>query len=484
MIMYHSTRGGSPPVSFDQAVLQGFAEDGGLFVPHPIPHLSRARLERWKSLDYVALAKEVMSCFIDPEIVPKQDLERLLAASFAPFEQADPPLASPEQDGQNWIMELFHGPTLSFKDVAMGFLIELMDYFLEKLDERLSLILATTGDTGPAAAYAVADKKRISCWPLYPAQMISHEQELQMTTIGASNVCPVEVQDCRNGGDDLDVVVARLFGDEQLRKRLKLSSVNSINIGRVLMQTVHYFYAYFRTVERPGDQLVFSIPAGAFGNLCGGELAREMGLPIEFICATNKNRTLHRIFSEGIFEKSVLQQSISSAIDIVIPYNFWRFLYFRCGADTTVVNKAVTEFERYGRVQFDDTTQSKLRQGVVSTSVSDEQTLDTIATTFDRTGYLLDPHGAVAVAGTEKCRSSFAEHSRFVSVATAHPAKFPEVIKKALPRGRQLPDSAFHHSIEEAKKAETKALICTYDELERRLVDEIDTSLQRRTPNF
>lgn len=478
MIMYHSTRGGSPPVPFDQAVLQGFAGDGGLFVPHPVPQLSRARLELWKSLGYVALATEVMSCYIDPEIVPKRDLERLLAASFAPFEQADPPLVSPGQDGRNWIMELFHGPTLSFKDVAMGFLIELMDYFLEKTDDRLSLILATTGDTGPAAAYAVAGKKRICCWPLYPAGMISREQQLQMTTIGAGNVCPVEVQDCRNGGDDLDVVVARLFGNEQLKKRLKLSSVNSINIGRVLMQTVHYFYAYFRTVERLGDPLVFSIPAGAFGNLCGGELARLMGLPIEFICATNKNGTLHRIFSDGIFEKSPLQQSLSSAIDIVIPYNFWRFLYFRCSGDTALVNKAITEFEHYGTVQFDDILHSKLRQGVVSTSVSDEQTLESIAHIFEQTGYLLDPHGAVAVAGAEQCRPGFAEHTPCVSVATAHPAKFPRVIEKALPTGRSLPESAFHHSIEEAKKADTKVLICTYKELERLLVNEIDASLK------
>ena len=484
MIMYHSTRGSSLPVPFDQAVLQGFAGDGDLFVPHPVPQLSRALLEQWKSLGYVALAREVMSCYIDPKIVPKQDLGRLLDASFAPFEQADPPIVSPEQDGRNWIMELFHGPTLSFKDVAMGFLIELMDYFLEKSDDRLSLILATTGDTGPAAAYAVAGKNRISCWPLYPAQMISREQELQMTTIGADNVCPVEVQDCRNGGDDLDVVVARLFGDKRLKKRLKLSSVNSINIGRVLMQTVHYFYAYFRTVERLGDPLVFSIPAGAFGNLCGGELARAMGLPIEFICSTNKNKTLHRIFSDGIFEKSPLQQSLSSAIDIVIPYNFWRFLYLRCGGDTALVHKAVTEFERCGTVQFDDTLHSKLQQGVVSISVSDEQTLDTMANIFQRTGYLLDPHGAVAVAGAEQCNSSFAEHTPCVSVATAHPAKFPEVIKKALSPGQQLPESASHRSIEEAKKADAKVLTCTYEELERRLIDEIDTSLRRWNPNL
>ncbi len=478
MVMYHSSRGGSSPVRFDQAVLQGFALDGGLFVPQPIPRVSQDRLEKWQQLGYTDLTKEVMGLYIDPDIVPRQDLEQILDQSFETFASPDPPLVSPNQDDRNWILELFHGPTLSFKDVAMGFLIRVMDYFLEKNDDRLSLILATTGDTGPAAAYAAAGRKRISCWPLYPAGMISREQELQMTTIGAENVCPVEVNDCKNGGDDLDVVVARLFADERLKKRLKLSSVNSINIGRVLMQTVHYFYAYLRIVKRLGDSLVFSIPAGAFGNLCGGELARAMGLPIEFICATNKNRTLHRIFTEGIFEKSPLQQSLSSAIDIVIPYNFWRFLYFRCDGDTAVVNKAVTEFERFGSVRFDDTLHKRLQQGLVSTSVSDEQTIHTMATIYGRTGYLLDPHGAVAVAGAEQCKSGFSEHTPCVCVATAHPAKFPEVIKKALTADRELPESAFHRSIEEAKKGATKVLICPYDELERRLVDEIDASLQ------
>lgn len=478
MVIYRSTRGLSPPVPFDQAVLEGFSADGGLFVPDPVPRLSDARLQHWRSLGYVDLAKEVMSCFIDPEVVPKQDLGRLLDDSFIAFEHPDPPLVPLDKKGQSWILELFHGPTLSFKDIAMGFLIRIMDYFLDRNDERLSLILATTGDTGPAAAYAAAGRERINCWPLYPAGMISLEQELQMTTVGAENVCPLAVQGCSNGGDDLDVVVARLFGDEPLKKRLKLSSVNSINIGRVLMQTVHYFYAYFRVAARLGDPLIFSIPAGAFGNFCGGALARAMGLPIQFICATNKNRTLHRIFSQGVFAKRPLRHSLSSAIDIVVPYNFWRFLYLASGGDAELVNRAVVEFERDGTVQFDDALYDKLRYGVVSTSVSDARTLSTMSDLFQRTGYLLDPHGAVAVAGAEQVREKFAGDIAWVSVATAHPAKFPEVIKQMMPAGRQLPEAALHPSIEMAKHAGPKVSTCRLEELEHRLQDEIETSLR------
>jgi threonine synthase len=419
-----------------------------------------------------------MGCFVDPRIVPTRDLSHLLDSSFSSFEQADPPILPLDSEGQHWVLELFHGPTLSFKDVAMGFLIRVMDYFLERDNDQLSLILATTGDTGPAAAQAAAGRKRISCWPLFPAGMISREQELQMTTIGAANVLPVGVRGCRDGGDDLDLVVARLFGDERLRKRLKLSSVNSINIGRVLMQTVHFFYAYFRIAQRFGEPLIFSLPAGAFGNFCGGEIARSMGLPIQFICATNKNDTLHRIFSEGIFVKQPLQPSLSSAIDIVVPYNFWRFLYLRSNADPEIVNRSLREVEQRGRARFDDELFKKLSQGVLSTSVTDEQTLVTMRNLHAQRGYLLDPHGAVAVTGAAQCRSKMTSSIPCVSVATAHPAKFPRVVKKALGPGAQLPEAAFHPSLEAAKHADQKVMACEYEELEARLVEEIESSLR------
>ncbi len=477
MMNYLSITGGTKPVAFDQAVLQGFAADGGLFVPERIASISKQRLQGWRELGYLDLAGEILGRYIDQSIVPKQDLLRLLSQSFSSFEHPDPPLVSPLDDPRQWVMELFHGPTLSFKDVAMGFLINLMDYFLERKGQRLSLLLATTGDTGPAAAYAAAGRKRISCWPLYPASMISAEQELQMTSITAANIMPVEVSGCRNGGDDLDVVVARLFGDEKQRQRLNLSSVNSINIGRVLMQTVHYFYAYFRVAETVGDHLVFSVPAGAFGNLCAGELARAMGLPVSFICATNKNATLHRIFSEGTLAQARLQNSLSSAIDIVVPYNFWRFLYLRCGADQGLVSRAMKEFGTSGAVSFEAGLHQLLRRGIVSTPVSDQQTLETISHYWQNGDYLVDPHGAVALAGVDNCRHHFAESTRFISLATAHPAKFPAVMKKALAPSAELPGAAFHDSLERARRAKIRKLRCSCAELENFLLAELEKVL-------
>ena len=336
MIKYVSTRGGISPVAFDEVVLSGFAADGGLFVPETIPKVTPEQFRSWAELSYPDLAFELLSLFIDRSIVPADDLRKLLDDSYSTFESPNVIDMVPLGDeGRTIIMELFHGPTLSFKDVAMGFLINVLDYLLEKRGEHLSIVLATTGDTGPAAAWASAGKKTIDCWPLYPRSMITEEQERQMTTLNANNVHPVGVENCANGGDDLDLVVAKLFEDRELKDKLNLSSVNSINWCRVMVQSVHYFYGYYRAVEKVGDEVDFSVPSGAFGNLFGGFLARSMGLPVnQFICANNANHALHTVFSSGLFAKKDLVQTLSSAIDIVVPYNFWRFLYYSCGSDS------------------------------------------------------------------------------------------------------------------------------------------------------
>ena len=223
MIKYVSTRGGISPVAFDEVVLSGFAADGGLFVPETIPRISKAQFKDWSKLSFTDLAFELLSLFIPRSIIPDADLKILIDDSYRSFERPDvvDMVSLCEQD-RIVVMELFHGPTLSFKDVAMGFLINVMDYLLEKRDEHLSIVLATTGDTGPAAAWAAAGKKTLDCWPLFPRGMITEEQERQMTTLNASNVHPVGVENCKDGGDDLDSVVARLFKDPELKEKLNL----------------------------------------------------------------------------------------------------------------------------------------------------------------------------------------------------------------------------------------------------------------------
>ena len=476
MIKYVSTRGGVSPVAFDEAVLQGFAADGGLFVPESIPVLSTTQLKKWSSLSFKELAFEILSLFIDPTIISSAELKLLLDNSYDSFSVEEViPLVKLESHPYQYILELFHGPTLSFKDVAMGFLINVLDLLLKKREKRLSIVLATTGDTGPAAAHAAAGSEVIDCWPLYPKGMISEEQERQMTTLQADNIHPVGVENCLDGGDDLDLVVASLFADTALKKRLKLSSVNSINWCRVMVQAVHYFHGYFRAVEEVGEKVVFSVPSGAFGNLFGGYLARAMGLPVEsFICATNKNQTLLTAFNTGVFRKFDLQQSVSSAIDIVVPYNFWRFLYFQGGCDAEKIKTWMERFSEEGEIQLDESTAAVIKQGYRAASISDDKTLETMAELFKHNnGYLLDPHGAVAVAAAEELSAQFSSGTKIISLATAHPAKFPDIIRKALNLEGDLPYQALHASLQEASTACQNLRLCNYNHLEKALVKEM-----------
>jgi len=475
--IYTSTRGDSKAVSFDQAVLQGFALDGGLFVPKALPSFSLDELKGMAGMAYTELAVYILSRFIDPAVIPGTDLERLILKSFSSFDHPDiiPLVPCPLRPDLR-IMELFRGPTLSFKDIAMGFLVRVMDYLLAKGNRKLNLVLATTGDTGPAAAHAAAGLSTMDCWPLFPKGMITLEQEVQMTSLTASNIHPVGVENCPDGGDDLDRVVLNLFSDPDLKNKLQLSSVNSINWCRVMVQAVHYFYGYFRACKTIVAPVVFSVPSGAFGNLFAGFLARKMGLPVqEFICAVNANQTLYRAFTTGVFKNEALISTCSSAIDIVVPYNFWRFLYFASGRNAVKIRTWMDEFHATGQVIIDPETLNAIQNGFVSTSVSDQQTLATIKAVYKADpSYLLDPHGAVAVAGAKTMAHRYSAGTSIVCLATAHPAKFPDIIAKAL-GGKSLPQEATHASLVQAKKADQKLEVCELRDLEGHLINRMQT---------
>jgi len=459
MISYVSTRGGISPVAFDEAVLSGFAADGGLFVPQTIPEISTAQLQAWSALSFVDLAFELLSLFIPRSIIPAADLKKLIDDSYRTFEHPDVVGMVPlDEQGNVFVMELFHGPTLSFKDVAMGFLINVLDYLLKKRNERLTIVLAT----------------------IFPRGMITEEQERQMTTLNADNVHPVGVENCKDGGDDLDFVVARLFKDQELKEKLKLSSVNSINWCRVMVQSVHYFYGYFRAVEKVGDEIVFSVPSGAFGNLFGGYLARSMGLPVkQFICANNINQTLHTVLSTGVFARKDLVQTISSAIDIVVPYNFWRYLYFCTGGDSKKLIAWMDEFEETGQVQFDPVTLATIQHGYLSMAATDTQTKATIKDTFEQNGYLLDPHTSVAVVAANSFKASLPNQTKIVCLATAHPAKFPGIMRSCLDTGMELPEQGKHASLDKASKVCQHLRLCDIENLEFALCDAMTENIQK-----
>ncbi|CAL2095301.1 threonine synthase [Tenacibaculum sp. 190524A02b] len=469
MVKYISITGGGKPVDFETTILAGYAPDGGLYVPQELPKISKQQLQKWKSLDYIDLAFEILSLFIDRSIISSAELKQLLKESYVTFEKENIiPLHPLKSIEKTYIMELFHGPTISFKDVGLAFLVNLVNFFLKKRNERLSLIVATTGDTGPATAHYAAGKSNLDAWVLYPQGKITQEQERQITTLPHSNIHPVSVANCKDGADDLDAVIKKFYAKKEFRGKLKLSSVNSINWGRIMMQTVHYFYGYFQVVDTIGERVHMSVPSGGFGNLCAGSLAKEMGLPITtLLAANNKNACLHRIFSQGFFSKEDIHETASSAIDILIPMNFWRHLFFRTGKDPLKIKAWKDQFESTGFVEFDNISQESYKKDFLSYSASDKETLNTIKEIYENEGYLLDPHGSVAVVTAKKLKKKLGD-GKVICLATAHPSKFPDIIKNTLGI-EELPKQGKHHSIETAKKRCQKVHICDHSHLEEAL---------------
>jgi len=476
MLQFVSNKGGVAPVDFETAILDGFAADGGLYIPEHLPTISKEQLKTWKDLSYIDLAFEILSLFIDRSIISESELKELLSDAYASFEKEDViPLRPLQSKKGTYIMELFYGSTLSFKDIGLAFLVNLVNFFLERRKEHLTIVVATTGDTGPATAHFAAGKSNLDAWVLYPKDKITEEQERQMTTLPHPNIHPVGVSNCPDGGDDLDLVISKLYANKRFKEKLRLSSVNSINWGRVMMQTVHYFYAYFQVVDAIGEKVHMVVPSGAFGNLCAGGLARKMGLPVTtLVAANNKNACLHRIFSEGIFSKQAIFETESSAIDILIPYNFWRYLYFCVDGNGAKVKQWLEEFEKTGLVKFDTKTFESYRKGFLSHSVSDEETLAIIKEIYEAEDYLLDPHAAVAVVTANSLKDQLGD-GKIVCLATAHPSKFPESIRRAL-RVDTLPGAAKHPSVETVKQLCEKVHLCDHAYLEEALLNAMESN--------
>jgi threonine synthase len=462
MLLYQSTLGQAPAVDFETAVLAGLAPDGGMYVPTQLPQVTHQQLEAWKALSYPDLANKVLSLFIDEATIPAADLKKLIDASFSTFSHPEV-LPHHELSDDCHVQELFHGPTLSFKDVAMGFVVNLFDYFLRRRGEHRTLMVATSGDTGPAAAHASIGKTSISTWLFFPTGLITEEQLRQMTTIMAPNVHSVAVNNCKNGSDDLDELIGACFADADFREEMQLSSVNSINWARVMTQTVHYFYGYLRHAERVGDPVNFAVPSGAFGNMCAGSMARRMGLPVgEMIVANNANVTLSQALDTGVFQKLDIKNTLASAIDISVPMNFWRHLYFSLEGNTTRLRAAWETYERQGTVQFTAAEHAAFRKGLLTYTVTDENILATTRNHWQQENYLLDPHGAVAVAAARHYRPQLT--GPIVCLATAHPAKFPETVRLAI---GDLPPAGKHHSLEAERAACERKYVCESADMHR-----------------
>lgn len=423
---YVSTRGGIDPVGFSDAVMMGLATDGGLLVPAEIPRVDGARLRDWAGLRFQDLAIEVLTPFVGDEI-PGDELRELVNRSYATFSHHE--VTPVVETAGLRVLELFHGPTAAFKDVALQLLGNLFEHLLARRGGRLNILGATSGDTGSAAIYGVRGKAGIDIFILHPKGRVSPIQERQMTTVLDANVHNVAV---RGTFDDGQRIVKALFNDLGFKSDYHLGAVNSINWARILAQTVYYFYAWGRvTGGDPERRLSFSVPTGNFGDVFAGYLAKRMGLPVDrLVIATNRNDILTRFVRTGVYRAGDVFHTLSPAMDIQVASNFERYLYFLLDEDPAAVGVLLAAMQERGELSVDAGRLARVQADFDAASVTDPQTLGQIRETFEASGYILCPHTAVGVHAARGMED-------VVCLATAHPAKFNEAVSEAI--GREAP---------------------------------------------
>lgn len=430
---YISTRGQCEPQNFEEVVLTGLAPDGGLFIPEAVPQLSREQILSWKNLSYAELAYEVVRLYVDGA-VEDDVLKQMLVDTYAEFSHADvAPLH--ELTDNEWVLELFHGPTLAFKDFALQLLGRLLDYFLQKRQQHVAILGATSGDTGSAALEGCKHSEFVDIFILHPHNRVSEVQRKQMTTVLGDNVHNIAIS---GNFDDCQQIVKQAFSDQSfLPDGYQLVAVNSINWARIMAQIVYYFYAALKFIDK-NEAVSFSVPTGNFGDIYAGYLAKKMGLPIkQFIIATNKNDILHRFISQNQYNLSGLEASLSPSMDIMVSSNFERFIFDMFKGDTAKVSSFVTGLSsNINRVSTNEWAFAKAIFD--SASVDDETTCAVIKEVFDRQGYLLDPHTAIGVKAAQLCKQESV--TPMISLATAHPVKFSEAIQRAGIETPALPD--------------------------------------------
>jgi threonine synthase len=439
---YQSTRGQVKDIPFKQAVMMGLAEDGGLLLPESIPRLAPGDLDALSKLAYPELAFQIMSYFI--EDIPSADLKDMIDRSYASFTHQDiTPVV--HKDGL-FILELFHGPTLAFKDVALQFLGNLFEYLLIESGELMNILGATSGDTGSAAIYGVRGKKNINIFILHPHKKVSPVQELQMTTVTDANVFNLAIQ---GSFDDGQQIVKQIFGDLAFKKQHALGAVNSINWARVLAQVVYYFYAWGQVRKQTGaNKVYFSVPTGNFGDIFAGYIARRMGLPIEkLLLATNANNILARFVNTGDYSIDEVHPTFSPSMDIQNASNLERYLFYLFKQDSKRLAAAMQQFAETGQLAFSAAQIAEVNEIFLATAVDNEQTLATIRAFHQATGYVLDPHTATGVkAGKDLSGGEYP----VICLATAHPAKFSEAVNQAIGQDPERPASL--HGLEEREK--------------------------------
>ncbi|MFP6743857.1 MAG: threonine synthase [Alphaproteobacteria bacterium] len=421
---YISTRGKAPHLAFDDVLLAGLARDGGLYVPDEWPQFAAADIAALEGLPYAELATRVMTPFLGGTIA-EDDFAPMVEAAYAGFD--DPEVAPLKPLGDNeWLLELFHGPTLAFKDMALQLVGRLFDHVLGKRGGRVTIIGATSGDTGSAAIEALRDRNNVEVFMLHPQGRVSEVQRRQMTTVLAENIHNIAIE---GDFDDCQALVKAAFGDMAFRDEMRLSAVNSINWARVMAQTAYYFSSAV-ALGAPDRAVAFAVPSGNFGHVFAGYAAKAMGLPINrLIIGTNSNDILARFFASGCYQRATVTPTLSPSMDIQVASNFERLLFDLCGRDGAAVETLVSHLASSGGFSVGAEAMVTTKGLFAALRLDDDETEAVIAQVHRDIGMVLDPHTAIGVAAGRALRPD--AETPVVAMGTAHPAKFPEAVARA-----------------------------------------------------
>ena len=423
-MLYNSTRGESPIVPFSEVLLGGLAPDGGLYMPQTFPKFSIEEIESWSNLPFHELASKILYTYVESEIDESIFL-KLLEEAYSSFDEEDV-VKLKEIEENHWVLELFHGPTLAFKDVAMQLLGALLNHFAKEKGEKIVVLGATSGDTGAAAISACARHENVEVYILYPHEKVTEFQRKQMTTTQSKNVYPLAIETDFDGCQN---IVKKMFLDEDFKHtKVRFIAANSINWARCMTQSVYFFWSYLR-LKGKGD-LTFSIPSGNFGHAYAGWTAKEMGLPIKrLIIATNENDVLHQTFSNNLYAKTNVVQTLAPSMDISVASNFERLLYNLYDNDSSLLAKNMRAFPEKS-IDIPDSKIDAVSNFFKSHCSNDQEIIKQIINTHQKIGYLLDPHTATGVRASNEISPS---NEPVITMGTAHPAKFSEAIEQAIP---------------------------------------------------
>ena len=426
---YISTRNKNLNFSFKDVFLHGLAPDGGLFIPKKITQYSENELKNIAKLNYIDLTKEILSKFCGKDLEEKE-LENIIKSSYSSFSAKD--VVNLKKIGKISLVELFHGPTLAFKDIAMQPIGNIYEKFIKVDNKKINIIVATSGDTGSAAIAGLNGKSNINVFVLHPDNKISNVQRRLMTTVDSKNIFNIAV---KGNFDDCQRLVKDMFADKNFKETINMSGVNSINWARIAFQIVYYFFVGLKFLNKP---ISFSVPTGNFGDVYAGYIAKKMGLPIKkLIVATNENDILSRVINSGKYKPSTTRPSISPSMDIQVASNFERLLYDVVGKDDLKVKSLMEKLKNEGGYSLSEKEISHIKSDFSASTISDRSTKETLKRVYKENQVLIDPHTATAFKSAEIHSTG----EEMLVLGTAHPCKFPESVKEATGVEPKIPES-------------------------------------------